>query len=422
MAYPRSGLRNLLIAGMLVSTALEGCLGRKTKEQSTNQADSVTRTTFASDVEFLRRFTEIIVLREPSGKGQIAISPALQGRVMTSTDSGERGPSYGWINREAFLSGDTSNHMNAFGGEDRLWLGPEGGQFSIYFSSGKAFDLANWHVPRILDLEPFDLLARSETSATFTQEGELTNYSGTVFQFSIKRKIRLLDREEAAKRLGSDVSNDVRLVAYESSNILHNTGNNPWVADTGLLSIWILGMYNPSDHTTIIIPHRGKSNTISGKVNDTYFGTVPDDRLKMDDRAIYFRGDGKYRSKIGIAFQHATSWAGSYDAGNGVLTLVTYNMPENNSNYVNSAWEIQEQPYKGDVINAYNDGPPSPGARPLGPFYELETSSPAAALHPGGSIIHLHTTFHLHGTPAQLDPIMESLLGVKTEKVDRVFN
>ena len=31
--------------------------------------------------------------------------------------------------------------MNVFGGEDRFWLGPEGGQFALYFKAGDPFDL-----------------------------------------------------------------------------------------------------------------------------------------------------------------------------------------------------------------------------------------------------------------------------------------
>jgi len=49
------------------------------------------------------------------------------------------------------------------------------------------------------------------------------------------------------------------------------------------------------------------------------------------------------------------------------------------------------------VVNSYNDGPPSPGAKPLGPFYELESSSPALALKPGESATHIHRTIHLQG-------------------------
>ena len=59
-----------------------------------------------------------------------------------------------------------------------------------------------------------------------------------------------------------------------------------------------------------------------------------------------------------------------------MLTLVQYDQPEGATDYVNSMWEIQKEPFAGDVVNSYNDGPPAPGAKPLGPFYELETSSP----------------------------------------------
>ncbi len=55
-----------------------------------------------------------------------------------------------------------------------------------------------------------------------------------------------------------------------------------------------------------------------------------------------------------------------------VLTLVHLTVPEGATDYVNSMWEIQEKPFAGDVVNSYNDGPASPGAKPLGPFYELE--------------------------------------------------
>jgi hypothetical protein len=104
--------------------------------------------------------------------------------------------------------------------------------------------------------------------------------------------------------------------------------------------------------------------------------------------------------------------AGSYDAANNVLTLVQYNKPADATDYVNSMWQLQDEPYKGDVINSYNDGPPAPGAKPMGPFYELETSSPAAALPPGGSIVHIHRTFHFSGPEPQLEEIARATLGV----------
>ena len=85
--------------------------------------------------------------------------------------------------------------------------------------------------------------------------------------------------------------------------------------------------------------------------------------------------------------------------------------------YVNSMWEIQKEPYGGDVVNSYNDGPPAPGAKPLGPFYELETSSPAAALAPRASLVHRHRTVHLVGDHARLDAAARATLGVGLDEI-----
>jgi hypothetical protein len=100
-----------------------------------------------------------------------------------------------------------------------------------------------------------------------------------------------------------------------------------------------------------------------------------------------------------------------------VLTVVQYNKPAGVADYVNSMWQIQDQPYRGDVVNSYNDGPTSPGGKPLGPFYELETSSPAAVLAPGESILHTHRTYHFAGSAVQLDPIAQATLGVTIAQI-----
>jgi len=153
-------------------------------------------------------------------------------------------------------------------------------------------------------------------------------------------------------------------------------------------------------------------------VNDTYFGKVPAERLVIKDGVIFFSGDGRYRSKIGLSPQRAKNVAGSYDAGHGVLTIVQYSKPEGAADYVNSMWQkVQDKPFQGDVVNSYNDGPASPGAKPMGPFYELETSSPAAALTPGGSILHTHRTFHFVGEESHLDAIAKAVLGVGVAQI-----
>ena len=97
---------------------------------------SDTAPTFGDDLAFLKKNTDILVLEVPGTGARVAVAPAWQGRVMTSTSGGDSGASLGWIHRkniargikpEAERKGD-AKHIHIFGGEERFWLGPEGGQ------------------------------------------------------------------------------------------------------------------------------------------------------------------------------------------------------------------------------------------------------------------------------------------------------
>jgi len=373
---------------------------------------------FDADLAFLRQHTEVVVLGDPGG-ARLAVVPAWQGRVATSTVGGPAAPSYGWINRELVASRKLQPHMNAFGGEDRFWLGPEGGQYSIFFRKGDPFDLEHWQTPPLIDSEPWPVAEQGPRHVMFRIESRLVNYSGTRFELRVDRTIRLLERQAAAGMLGVSLPAGLKLVAFESENVLANTGTAAWTKPGGLLSIWILGMFQPSPRTTVVVPYREGPESERGPiVNDAYFGKVPADRLLAKDGRLFFRGDGERRSKIGLSPERATGILGSYDATRRLLTIVSYTQPAGTSDYVNSMWEIQKQPYRGDVVNSYNDGPPAPGAKPLGPFYELETSSPAAALEPGKSLTHVHRTFHFQGERALLDTLARKLLGASLEEIE----
>ena len=423
------------IGAVLICVFSTGCQLKRYQEAAMPQ-------TFGDDLEFLRRYVDVIVLSDGRGQAQVAVCPAYQGRVMTSTAAGARGTSFGWINRELIASGRVQQHINVYGGEDRFWLGPEGGQFSIFFKKDAPFDLEHWFTPAPIDTQPFHLMDREHNRAEYREKMQMVNYSDTQFDLEVKRVIGLLSPENIAENLGILLSDSakasayqsggfwnvppdspkekvkVKAVAYQSENTITNIGKNAWTKESGMLSIWILGMFNPSEATTIAIPYNsGSESELGPMVNDAYFGKVPAERLVVKEGVIYFSGDGRYRSKIGLTPQRAKNVLGSYDAAHGTLTIVQYNKPEGVGDYVNSMWEIQEQPFGGDVVNSYNDGPPAPGAKPLGPFYELETSSCAAALKPGDSITHIHCTYHFQGTPAQLNRIAKPILGVTVEQI-----
>ena len=376
---------------------------------------------FKDDVAFLKAHTSPIVLSAKDGSAQVAVSPDLQGRVMTSSAGGPQGSSFGWINRELIASGQNNLHMNGFGGEDRFWLGPEGGQFSIFFKKDDPFDLDHWYTPPPLNEGSYDVVGRETDRIHFRKAMHLQNYSGTEFDLELNRIIRLIGREEV-RALGIPASEGVKMVAFASENSVTNMGSAPWTKETGLLSIWILGMFNPSPETTIVIPFKpGPEVDLGPAVNDNYFGKVPADRLIVKAGVLFFSGDGKYRSKIGISPRRVKPFAGSYDAAKKVLTVVHLTVHEGVADYVNSMWEVQENPFSGDVVNSYNDGPPAPGAKPLGPFYELESSSPAAALNAGETLIHVHTTIHFQGEDEALDEIARTIFGVGIAEIEQAF-
>ena len=364
----------------------------------------------------------MIVLSDKAGMAKVALSPAWQGRVMTSTTGGDSGPSFGWINRELIASGEIKPHMNAFGGEDRFWMGPEGGQFSIFFEKGKKFEFADWQTPAIFDTKPFKVVSKANDKAVFAEEFSLTNYSGTVFNVAVEREVSLLAPKDAWKSLKVKADKEVKVVAYASNNKITNKGKDAWKKETGLLSVWILGMFNPSPSTTVVAPIKaGPESELGVKVTSNYFGDVPADRLVVRDDVVFLRADGQFRSKIGLNPKRSKAILGSYNADDKILTIVQFNQPEGVTDYVNSLWKLQDNPFGGDAANSYNDGPPEPGAKPMGPFYELESSSPAAALEPGKSLTHTHRTIHLTGPEASLDKIAKATLGVSLDEIKAVF-
>jgi hypothetical protein len=371
---------------------------------------------YGYDLEFLKKHLKPIELVNKDSR--LVIAPEYQGRVMTSSSSGLKGFSYGWINHDLIGSSKILEHINPFGGEERIWLGPEGGQFSIFFKKGTPFNIENWFVPDVFDHEPFEVLGKDDKSITMGKKVKLENYSGTSFYTEITRKVTLLNRKRINESLGVKIDRSVHVVAYQSENRLKNIGDKSWNKEGGALSVWMLNQLNSSSEVTVILPY--KKGDLGKIVKDDYFVKVPENRLKVSENAVYFLADSKFRSKIGISPLRAMPIIGSYDAKNNILTLVQFSLPENISEYVNSSLEIQEEPFSGDVINSYNDGPTDDGFQ-QGPFYELEVSSPAAFLKPGENIIHIQRTYHLEGREEALDVYIKSLLNVSVEEIKRAF-
>ena len=215
-----------------------------------------------------------VELSDESGRARVYLVPEWQGRVITSTATGTGGPGYGWINRSLIASGVRKSRFNPFGGEERLWLGPEGGPFSLYFAPGAEQVYANWQVPAALDTEPFRVVGRDARQVRFEAEMSLRNAAETRFEIGVTRRVELLSLRQAEASLGRALPPELAVVAYRSENRIGNCGTDAWTSAGGALSLWMLGMFTPSPSTTVFLPCDGEDARAA--VNSDYFGTLPD--------------------------------------------------------------------------------------------------------------------------------------------------
>lgn len=377
-----------------------------------------TKGSFGYDVNFLKqKDSSLIVLKSADGQSQVIISPRYQAKVFTSSADGMNGKSFGWVNYKAF-DGPVDAHMNAYGGEDRLWLGPEGGVFSLFFKPGTKMEFENWKTPAPIDTEAWSLESADAASVVMNKNMTLTNYAGTVLEIQARRSISLITPEDINIDLGIELPQGTRSVAFRTGNSLTNKGQNTWDEKTGAPCMWSLDMFTPSEACTIVIPY---NNTATGKVATTdYFGEIAKDRISYNNGILYFKADGKSRGKLGIPPARVKNIAGSYDGKDNVLTIVKYDINPSGK-YLNQEWRTDRAPFSGDAMNAYNDGPLEDGTQ-MGPFYEIESVSPAAFLRPGEKLTHNHNVYHFTGTRAALSEIAKKVLGVSVDEIEKVFN
>jgi len=413
-------LRSVLAAGI----AVIGVTSLTASEKGTPM-------NYGEAINFLAKYTKTIELKGDNG-ARVAVTPEFQGRVMTSSCDGPGGISFGFI-KDDYIAEVAKNpeklnkHFNNYGGEERLWLSPEGGPFSLWFKPGvEKQTLDDWFTPPAFNEGAWNVVhGENKAEVRMAAHMKLQNTAGTDFNLDVIRAVHLLKDKDLAQLFGQDAAGkmtgkDVKIVAYETNNQLTNRGP-AMTKEKGLVSMWILGMINSGPETVIVVPYKqGSEADLGYVVKSDYFPPAPGpDRLKITPAAVLFRADANYRSKIGVPQKRAKNVLGSIDYKNNVLTLVSFNMPADPAQelYMNNAWVLpQPQPYVGDVVNSYNDGPQN-GKPGFGPFYEIESLSPAKELKTGEAMTHLHRTIHIQGDPALLAQLAKEILGVEWNDV-----
>jgi hypothetical protein len=279
----------------------------------------------------------------------------------------------------------------------------------------------NWKTPAAVDTESWTVTGHDSTAISLHKEMKLLNYANTELTLAVDRSIKILGRMDIIKNIGISIDSSVKAVGYETDNTLINNGKNAWTGDGGMPCIWILDMFKPSPGTVIVVPFSKTNSEAFEKIATTnYFGEIPADRLKHNDNMLFFKADGKSRGKLGIKPGNAKHAIGSYDAQNKVLTILLFDL-DGKAKYLNQEWNTTKPSFSGDAVNAYNDGPLADGSQ-MGPFYEMESVSPAAFLKPGESLAHKHAVFHFSGDEKSLDAIAQKMLGVTLENINKAFS
>src|SRR3954464_7928297 len=158
---------------LLIFTMINSSCNNSAPDEQGENKDSISykEGSFGYDLNFLKQHDSVVVLKDGE-TSQIIVSPKYQAKVFTSTAEGIEGLSFGWVNYKAFTA-PVDAHMNAYGGENRFWLGPEGGKFSLYFKPGAHMEFANWKTPAAFDTEPWTVASSTAAAVTMQKEMQL---------------------------------------------------------------------------------------------------------------------------------------------------------------------------------------------------------------------------------------------------------
>lgn len=389
-------------------------------DKNTTKMKAHEKGTFGYDLKYLSEKDSLVVLCSDDNQSQVIVSPRYQAKVFTSTVAGTEGNSLGYLNYKALDSKEINEHMNGYGGENRFWLGPEGGRYSIYFRPGEKQIYENWHTPKPFDIEPWDVTCSGKKSVALKKKMEVANYLGNKLLLNVDRKISLLSLPDIQTALGIDIGDKIKTVAYATENKITNLNDFAWTKETGTICIWMLDMFNTAPNSLTIVPFNTGDEHTLGKIATTdYFGEIPADRLKIREGLLFLKTDGKCRNKLGVNVMRTKAIAGNYDPDSKRLTITTFDTDPRGT-YLNQEWNPEKDPLTGDALNAYNDGPLEDGSI-MGPFLEVESASPAAFLKPGEALQHNHTVFHFVGEETDLTSITETLFGISIKEIKDIF-
>ena len=404
------------VALLSLSMAVTDCTQAKAKKRK------------VSDVVRLLREAgnDPVVLQGEDQNKVVVVTPELVGRVLCTGLDGIEGYTDCYIDEGQIKKGaaqsERAGKWSSFGGEERIWLAPEGGKYGLYYQQGEAQEFQNYMVPESLNSTRYQVMGKSEDggSVTFKAPLQLVNYQGTNFDLEIVRKVQILESCPYALGFGHKIES----VGFETNTWVRNVGDKPLTRESGAIGVWTLGQFPAKDHSVIIVPFRSGPDSLLGPVlNTEYFKTDMIDTTKAPRGHTYgdywevkedfalVKANGSVMTKIEMGPKRSLGRLASVDLQEFEMTIVEFRMyPE--LDYVASYWlPYDANPYDGAAISVFvlskEAGVP--------PFYELEVISPALFLQPSEQYQHISRTYHLRGDRDTIAQICQRHLNADLE-------
>jgi len=381
---------------------------------------------FREALELLRDTgNDPILLKGRQPGKEVLCAPTLVGRVITSTFEAASGEALGWIGVDAIQSGPVDSVFNNFGGEDRLWFGPEGSQFGLHFTN-KEQTFSHYRVQHGMSSQAYNIAQVSPGNDFVVMKAsiQLQNLAGTQFDIEVERTARIVDY--CPYTVG--IPGPVEFVGFQTENLVINRNRLPIRGETGLLCCWTPGQHPSRPRSVVVIPFRaGPSNQLGEPIREDYFvdlcpgGRFPAERWWIGNDHALMRADNQCRVKVGLGPKRAKNRLGSIDLETFELTIHDFDLyPE--IPYVAPYWRelSPSELMEGEAISVYIDGPEEGGGEARS-FYELETLSPAMPLNPGEGFVHRNRVFHIRGSRSAIDAIARRFLRTDFAEIANTF-
>lgn len=333
------------------------------------------------------------------GAPRVLVAPALQGRVLTSELAG--GASAAFVDAREIEAGERDAAFLNYGGQDRIWLGPEGGRFGLFFPPGAPIEGAHWRAPAALQRGAFEVVERGPRRVAMRRTVTVENRAGAAFRVRLDREVELAD----PAGLGAPPAADVRATGSRATTTMANVGGAAWSEEIGLPFLWVIAQLPASPRAEAIAPYRRGARAELGPIaTSDYFGAPPAGRVRAGRGVVRMRADARRVVKFGLNARRATGRAGAFDPERGRLAVVEFDLPPAGARVPSNLWPIDAPaPFGGDVFQCFNGGD--------GRYFELESASHARALAPGDSIAHRHATYFFEGPRAALAAVCRAVLG-----------